>query len=491
MRSLSLRWIKPLLSRIGWGFLGFLVGCLLIVFLWSQGRPALSFWHNPTYANLAELSRLGDATWSEYLAHEDKQFEALQDLIDAQANKAGAPAEPWHRFNPYGLANKLSQELAGNRSYWLKPTSKPRFKALLIHGLSDSPYMLRNLAQRLHQQGGEVIGLRVPGHGLMPAQLINYRWEHARAAVELAAKGFSAGDDTPLYLVGFSNGGLLSVDYALRTLEVEGLPEPQGLVLIAPAMRVSALAGFAQVQRWMGYLPGLSNLAWVDIRPEYDPFKYNSFPVNAGQQIYELTREVQARLQALSRANKLTRFPSTLAMVSAVDATVAPESVYYDLLAQLPDKGHQLVVFDVNQSQLTRGLLLRQHESLLATLAQQSLPFHYTRVSNQVPESAEVVALTRAANDTHTVTEALGYRWPQDVYSLSHLALTVPAADPVYGEAAAIAASGGLQKMRLGTGGGMGEHGVFIVSMEQLSRLRSNPFYPYLEQRTLAFIVGQ
>lgn len=485
------RWTKALAARSGWALTGFLAGCLVIVYLWSQGRPTLSYWHSPAFTSLRELPDLNHASWADYLAHEDKQFAALQDILLQQAQKASAPSEDWHRFSPQGLANTLGLELGGNRSYWLRPPHKARFKALLVHGLSDSPYMLRRLADSLYRQGGEVIGLRVPGHGLMPAQLLHYQWQQARAAVDLAARGFAADADTPLYLVGFSNGGLLSVDYALRTLEIDGLPAVKGLVLMAPALRVSPLASFAKLQLWLGHLPGLSNLAWVDILPEYDPFKYNSFPVNAGEQIYQLTRVVQTHLQTLSKTGKLARFPSTLALVSAVDATVAPDAVYHDLFDLLPANGHQLVVFDVNQRQLTRGLLHRQHEALLASLEARPLPFRYTRVRNQGPDQAGVVATTRAANDMRFTSESLGLSWPKGAFSLSHLALTVPADDPVYGETAAMAASGGVQKMRLGAGGGTGERGVFIVSMEQLSRLRFNRFYPYLERRVLAFVATQ
>lgn len=54
---------------------------------------------------------------------------------------------------------------------------------------------------------------------------------------------------------------------------------------MSPALAVAPLARF---QRRLAVLPGLEQLAWRSVRPEFDPFKYSSFPVRAGEEIYEL-----------------------------------------------------------------------------------------------------------------------------------------------------------------------------------------------------------
>jgi len=41
-------------------------------------------------------------------------------------------------------------------------------------------------------------------------------------------------------------------------------------------------------------VPGLGKAAWLDVMPEYHPYKYISFPVNAGNQIWSLTRALEA-----------------------------------------------------------------------------------------------------------------------------------------------------------------------------------------------------
>ena len=67
-----------------------------------------------------------------------------------------------------------------NRSFELTvPT--PRIGVVLVHGMSDSPYSLRALGQRLHRGGARVLGLRVPGHGTTPVGLVDVEWEDMAA----------------------------------------------------------------------------------------------------------------------------------------------------------------------------------------------------------------------------------------------------------------------------------------------------------------------
>ena len=70
------------------------------------------------------------------------------------------------------------------------------------------------------------------------------------------------------------------------------MPQISGLVLISPSIGITPMAAIANWQAKLGRLLGLSKLAWNAILPEYDPFKYNSFAVNASDQVYRLTTEI-------------------------------------------------------------------------------------------------------------------------------------------------------------------------------------------------------
>ncbi len=80
--------------------------------------------------------------------------------------------------------------------------------------------------------------------------------------------------------------------------------------------------------------------------------------------------------------------------------------------------------------------------------------------------------------------EDLGLSWPEDVYSLSHVAIPFPPDDPLYGGRPAERSPG----LRLGDLALRGERGVLQIPASDMLRLRWNPFYPYVEARTLAFL---
>ena len=95
--------------------------------------------------------------------------------------------------------------------------------------------------------------------------------------------------------------------------------------------------------------PAFARTAWLDILPEFNPFKYNSFPVNAARQSYLLTDALQRQLLRLEKSQQLERLPPILTFQSMVDATVIASAVATALYAQLPANGSELVLFDINR----------------------------------------------------------------------------------------------------------------------------------------------
>jgi hypothetical protein len=70
--------------------------------------------------------------------------------------------------------------------------------------------------------------------------------------------------------------------------------------------------------------------------------------------------------------------------------------------------------------------------------------------------------------------------YPIDVFSLSHLALSFPMNDSLYGMQPDGPAEYGVH---LGATATRGERGTLIVSLDSLSRMSSNPFFPYVLER--------
>ncbi len=234
-------------------------------------------------------------------------------------------------------------------------------------------------------------------------------------------------------------------------------------------------------QERLGHLLGLEKLAWNSILPEYDPFKYGSFALNAAKQAHLITDAIQRRITKLGHDDSLKRFPPTLAFQSVVDATVEASVLVSGLFDRLPAGGHELVLFDVNRYSQIEPIMKRDPARWIGRmLKNREHSFTIAAVVNESEETERVAVHRKSPGAAEMEIEALpGLRWPHDVYSLSHVALPFPPDDPVYGGPDAGESPG----IALGDIALRGEKGVLQVSGTDMLRLRWNPFHEYVAQR--------
>lgn len=481
------RFLRQLAYFVGYGLLGTVTTLAVVYAVHLQSLPDPRPWH---LAKLASEFTAADAatakTLDDYVKREERVFAELKTEVYDQV----APEERrmLNRFSAGSISDPAAREPNWNRTT-VMPVADPRGGVLLIHGLSDSPYSMRAMAEKLHAQGYYVVVLRMPGHGTAPVGLVRATWRDFAAAVRLGARDLRAriGPAKPLYLFGYSNGGALAVEYALSRLQGEDLPDVDGLVLFSPAIGVSGAAALAVWQSRASMIPGLEKLAWTNVGPEYDPYKYVSFAVNAGDQAYRLTQRIASQLSALASDGAVKGMPPILAFQSLADATVSTQAVVDALFRRLAPGGHELVIFDINRNAEAAPLLkpdtLATRENLFKG---PPLPFDLTGLANESPDSNAVVAMRRAAGGTETTRTATGLEWPLDVFSLSHVAVPFSPADPVYG------ATRPAKPVRiyLGRPELLGERGLLTVPATELIRLRHNPFFPYVEERVDAFLAA-
>ena len=365
----------------------------------------------------------------------------------------------------------------------LLPDAAPRGAAVFLHGLTDSPYSLRHIARRYHALGWVAVAIRLPGHGTVPAGLTEVQWEDWREATRLAVREARrlAGDDVPLHLVGFSNGGALAMKYVLDALDEPALRRPEQVVLIAPMIGITSLARFAGIMGWPAVVPRFAKAAWLDVVPEFNPFKYNSFPVNGARQSSLVARTLQRQIDAAARSGRLAELPPVLTFQSVVDFTVSTRAIVNALYANLPANGSELVLFDINR-QVQFGPLVRAGvETAIARLLPEGpRTFRTTIVTNASAERADVVEQVVEAGHTQATARELGLAYPPDVYSLSHVALPFPLGDALYGLRPEPGEDFGVH---LGTIAARGERGVLLFSMDAMLRMASNPFFPYMLAR--------
>jgi alpha-beta hydrolase superfamily lysophospholipase len=447
--------------------------------------PPLKLWHTVVPHEL-DAKQIDDATWAAWSAAEDSVFAEVRDQV---TNKL--PAEDRvaaNRFFDGSPMNPAQRATDWNRSYVLMPDGEPRGAVVLLHGLTDSPYSLRHIATHYRALGFVAVGVRMPGHGTVPAALTVVRWEDWRAATRLAVRQTRAlAGERPLHVVGYSNGGALAVDYALASLDDPKLPRPAQLVLISPMIGITSMARFSGVLGWPAVFPSFAKAAWLDTLPEYNPFKYNSFPVNGARQSSQLVRTVAAQLEEADSAGKLRDFPRVLTFQSALDATVSTRAVFDSLYRYLPAHGHEIVLFDRNWSAEASALLKPSDENPVASIVPPA-PRRYavTVVSNTPGSVATVEASTVHAEASDPEPVVLTQGFPANFYSLSHVALPFPPDDALYGYLPATEDFG----LRLGIVSPRGERGSLIVNADTLMRASCNPFFGYLLERIDAAVVA-
>ncbi len=215
--------------------------------------------------------------------------------------------------------------------------------------------------------------------------------------------------------------------------------------------------------------------------PEFNPFKYNSFPVNGAVQSHRLTQALQASITARARAGRLGDLPPALTFQSVMDFTVSTRAIIDAFYGRLPANGSELVLFDINRN-TKLGPLLRAttYAALMRLLPPAPRNFRTVVITNEDAGSDQVVERAIAAGATEETSRPLGLSYPSDVYSLSHVALPFPPSDALYGSHPDPNENFGLQ---LGAMAVRGERGALIVNLDALVRMSSNPFFDYMIER--------
>ncbi len=317
--------------------------------------------HEPTGLN--SRFRSGQPDFSDYIADMRKMLTAAHARI--------------------AHGERLQQLVDGNAPFELRPAEgyaagrdrRYRRGVLLIHGLTDSPYFMRPLAELFQQSGFRVMAILLPGHGTQPGDLLDARWRQWARAVAYGVDRLSEEADE-ICVAGLSVGAALGILHAQRDARV------RSLALFSPALRITERAAYANLHKLHSWLYPAAK--WVSIKPDRDWYKYESFPKNAAYQTYAVTQLVQAGL----RREPLSIPVFTAA--SADDVTVESPATL-DFFARLPHPHSRLVWYTRDPADCPPGIASHRVEL----------------VNSVVPE--------------------------QNVLSFSHLSLLLPPDDPNYG----------------------------------------------------------
>lgn len=263
--------------------------------------------------------------------------------------------------------------VAGNAPFELLPAGNNsggrnapyRRGVLLTHGLTDSPYFTRHLAEFFSGNGFYVMSVLLPGHGTQPGDLLDVtQHEWARAVAYGTDRLAEAADE--VYLAGFSAGGALSVCQSLRDSRV------RGLFLFSPAFEISPRAAWASLHRLYSWL--IPSAKWVDIKPDLDIYKYESFPKNGATQMYALTKTLDRLLRKQKVDIPVFAAASQDDITASISATLA-------FMAQAGHPNSKLVLYATDAGALPQGMPADRLERVDSMLPEQNiLSFAHTSI---------------------------------------------------------------------------------------------------------------
>src|ERR1700736_2041845 len=111
--------------------------------------------------------------------------------------------------------------------------------ALLIHGLTGTPYEMRYLGERLAERGVRVRGVRLAGHAGMPEELGPVSYDNWYESVVNGLEDLRQYNE-PIVAVGLSMGAVLSARLAADQGE-----SVAGLAMLAPAFFLNTSTSLA------------------------------------------------------------------------------------------------------------------------------------------------------------------------------------------------------------------------------------------------------
>lgn len=264
--------------------------------------------------------------------------------------------------------NPLSKTiLNANSPFELTPaktTTHHRVGVLLIHGLLDCPFSLRDIGNELQAKGFLCRSILLPGHGTTPADLLNITYHDWIRTVSYGVESLKQEVDE-IHLIGYSTGATLSIFHALQD------PDIASVVLLSPAIRikvpVNLVVGWRHLTRMLqGSVP------WVYLEKEQDYTKYFSIPFNAVTQVSRLTDVIQDL-----RSHHELQQPMLMIM-SREDETVSSHQAIHYFTSVHNDRNKFLLYSSIDHIYPDKRIICRHaqfQEKNIKHLSHSSIPF--------------------------------------------------------------------------------------------------------------------
>lgn len=197
----------------------------------------------------------------------------------------------------------LSPNIMDTREFFLPGSG---VSALLVHGLTGTPFEMRYLGERLSAAGVRVFAVRLAGHGGTPEELGATSHHHWYESVVDGCERLRAYGD-PIVVVGLSAGGVLATRLALDQGDALS-----GVVMLAPAFFLpfwqrAALAAIKRLgpRAGMIYLRATAGADIHDAAARQIHPSARLMPLSAALSLCEMSALVRPRLGRLAQPTML------------------------------------------------------------------------------------------------------------------------------------------------------------------------------------------
>lgn len=212
----------------------------------------------------------------------------------------------------------------------LVSNGKIKYGALLIHGLFDSPFSLKEIGKQLQSNGILASSVLLPGHGTKPDDLLNITYQDWIDVVRYGIASLKPRVEH-LILIGFSTGSALAIHQALQDQPISAM------VLLSPAIKLHPLVDL--VMRWHRVRQWLrKNAKWAIISKENNYVKYQSIAFNPVSQVSALT-------ELVASIHEEKRLPCPVFMCLTEQDETISSSAAIRFFSSLPQKENQLLLY--------------------------------------------------------------------------------------------------------------------------------------------------
>jgi esterase/lipase len=243
-------------------------------------------------------------SFSEYINQSRQMIEQARLDITSDNRETVIAANSPYEFIPSTLDPSLS-------------TMGKKYKRaiLMVHGLSDSPFILMDMGKSFSDHGYFVRGILLPGHGTVPGDLLYVDHEDWEQCIQYGVDSLKQVADEVI-VVAFSMGGTLCIQHALKKMDLAAI------VLLAPALKftTSKIPVYTSFYKFMQLFS--SQFEWFPKNPQTDYAKYETFTVNASNETRHLMRKTRTVIR-----KKLCELPMFMIM-SADDEVISPEAAF-------------------------------------------------------------------------------------------------------------------------------------------------------------------